>query len=72
MTVKEEIFSQLFGAIVKSYVLFRLDRQKWTRQNTGDDLSSRPFESFYLHALTLGWLVFCLCWIVTKPQGAAI
>ena len=65
-------FRQLFGAIVKSYVLFRLDRQKWTRQNTGDGLSSRPFESFYLHALTLGWLVFCLCWIVTKPQGAAI
>ncbi|WP_220749070.1 glycosyltransferase [Jannaschia sp. AI_61] len=28
-------FSQLYGALVKSFVLFRLDRQKWTRQSGG-------------------------------------
>lgn len=27
-------FNQIFGSAVKTYVSFRLDRQKWTRQNT--------------------------------------
>jgi mannuronan synthase len=32
-------FNQVFGSIVKIYVFFRLDRQKWTRQKTS--LSSK-------------------------------
>ena len=28
-------FGQLAGAIVKTFVLFRLDKQKWTRQGSG-------------------------------------
>ncbi|MEM1387120.1 MAG: glycosyltransferase [Pseudomonadota bacterium] len=58
-------FGQLFGAAVKSYVLFRLDRQKWTRQappETGSNMQMRladrlgAFGSLYLHILALGWL----------------
>ena len=26
-------FSQVYGALLKTWVLFRLDRQRWTRQN---------------------------------------
>jgi glycosyltransferase Alg8 len=27
-------YNQLYGALLKTYVLFRLDRQSWTRQDT--------------------------------------
>jgi glycosyltransferase Alg8 len=27
-------FTQVYGALIKTWVLFRLDRQRWTRQNT--------------------------------------
>jgi mannuronan synthase len=27
-------FNQVFGAVIKTYVFFHLDRQKWTRQKT--------------------------------------
>lgn len=27
-------FNQVYGAIIKTYILFRLDKQKWTRQKT--------------------------------------
>jgi mannuronan synthase len=56
-------FSQVFGALVKSYVLFRLDRQRWTRQSTaahaGVGLAARmrALSSTYMHALAFGWLV---------------
>ncbi|RVT82570.1 glycosyltransferase [Rhodobacteraceae bacterium CCMM004] len=56
-------FSQLYGAMVKSYVLFRLNKQKWTRQGgdtAGVRLSLRQravaLSSVYMNALTLGWL----------------
>jgi glycosyltransferase Alg8 len=61
-------FGQLFGALVKSYVCFRLDRQRWTRQSS----SSGPRPSFaqrvsaagslHMHALTIGWLTLGLFW----------
>jgi glycosyltransferase Alg8 len=56
-------FGQITGALVKSYVLFRLDRQRWTRQSTASELSAgivgqvRAGSSTYLHLLALGWLV---------------
>ncbi|MGR3632030.1 MAG: glycosyltransferase [Limimaricola soesokkakensis] len=55
-------FGQIAGAAVKSYALFRLDRQKWTRQSgtavrvalpLGQRL--RAASSTYMHVLTLGW-----------------
>jgi mannuronan synthase len=58
-------FSQILGAATKSFVMFRLDRQKWTRQgnNTravmivtmGQRL--RAYSSAHMHVLALGWLV---------------
>ncbi len=51
-------FGQIVGAAVKSFVLFRLDRQRWTRQTSGArravTLSDRI--STFIHVLTLGWL----------------
>ena len=58
-------FSQIGGAAVKSFVLFRLDKQRWTRQSSvtaaaGSDLpllaQLKKFSSLYTHALALGWL----------------
>jgi glycosyltransferase Alg8 len=56
-------FGQVAGAIVKTFVLFRLDRQKWTRQGAASrgprlSLVARVMniESTVHHALALGWL----------------
>ena len=64
-------FGQIGGALVKTYVLFRLDRQKWTRQNTATGtarqekgfLGSDGF-SLYLHALAVAWLILGMIWFV--------
>jgi glycosyltransferase Alg8 len=57
-------FGQIAGAVVKIYVLFRLDRQKWTRQGASSggaklSLSARlaVIESTVHHALALAWLL---------------
>jgi mannuronan synthase len=56
-------FGQIVGAAVKSYILFRLDRQRWTRQSaTGPKITLpwpqrfKAWSSVYVHALALGWL----------------
>lgn len=56
-------FGQVVGALVKSFVLFRLDRQKWTRQGAGSggggvSRSARllAMDSTVHHALALVWL----------------
>ena len=53
-------FGQVYGALVKTYVMFRLDRQRWTRQNIALDLAAgtgrarlRRSGSAYLHLLAL-------------------
>jgi len=60
-------FSQIGGAAVKSHVLFRLDRQRWTRQSAaiGRSVARRSWRiwlkslsSTFSHALALGWLTF--------------
>lgn len=64
-------FGQLFGAAVKTYVLFRLDRQKWTRQTTATGVPVRQSlgqrvgaaGSAYLHLLTLGWLTVAVLFL---------
>ena len=63
-------FSQLYGALVKSYVLFRLDKQKWTRQSGGGNLSGvtlkqrgAALSAHYMHALTIGWLLVGLVFL---------
>lgn len=51
-------FSQIMGAAVKSFVLFRLDRQRWTRQTSGAGRVTTFSDhiSTILHALALGVL----------------
>jgi mannuronan synthase len=57
-------FSQITGALVKTYVLFRLDRQRWTRQSSttawnASRTSARWLAlcSSYVHLLAFGWLL---------------
>ena len=55
-------FGQLFGAAIKTSVMFRLDRQRWTRQSTTvlrvkDDGRLRAVSSSYMHILAIGLLV---------------
>lgn len=61
-------FSQIVGAAVKSFVMFRLDRQRWTRQTARSD--PRPAAarlgnilSSYVHVLTLGWFTLGVLFI---------
>jgi glycosyltransferase Alg8 len=56
-------FGQVYGALVKTYILFRLDRQRWTRQNiaaqpqlSAGEARMRSLTSFYLHGLAFGVL----------------
>jgi glycosyltransferase Alg8 len=56
-------FGQVYGALVKTYILFRLDRQRWTRQNIAaepglsfGEARARRLTSVYLHGLAVGVL----------------
>jgi mannuronan synthase len=59
-------FGQIVGAAVKSFILFRLDRQRWTRQSAASGKTValpfgaqlRAWSSVWVHALALGWLSF--------------
>jgi glycosyltransferase Alg8 len=59
-------FGQIMGALLKSYVSFRLDRQKWTRQATsigsGAGMAGQitALSSTYMHILALGWLLIAV------------
>jgi len=64
-------FGQIAGAIVKTFVLFRLDRQKWTRQGAGGDTARlsvkarlMALESTVHHALALVWLTIAVLFLV--------
>lgn len=63
-------FSQVVGASIKTFVLFRLDRQKWTRQNTGGSSAAltlfdrlKETESMVHHTLTLCWLTLAILFV---------
>lgn len=63
-------FSQVGGAVVKSFILFRLDRQKWTRQTTSGSGKPVPvgqrwraLSSTYMHCLALGWLILGVAYV---------
>ncbi len=65
-------FGQVVGSALKIFVLFRLDRQKWTRQTAGaggSDLSwydrMKQHESTAHHILALAWLVLAIAFINT-------
>jgi glycosyltransferase Alg8 len=75
-------YNQVYGALLKTYVLFRLDRQRWTRQNIAlklrlhaRDLRWRTLASAYLHALALGALIGGLAFLdgaLTLPGAATL
>jgi glycosyltransferase Alg8 len=57
-------FGQVYGALVKTYILFRLDRQRWARQNIALEARLSPWQarlqsltSAYLHALAIVALI---------------
>ena len=40
-------FNQIYGSIIKIYVVFRLDRQSWTRQKTKLKKSDNKFQRIF-------------------------
>lgn len=66
-------FGQISGAIIKTFVLFRLDRQKWTRQGSSGgsaqslamNIRIKMAESTAHHALAYGWLTLAILYINT-------
>ena len=65
-------FGQISGAIIKTFVLFRLDRQKWTRQGSGGGTQQLAFydrlkmhESTVHHALAYTWLTLAIMYLNT-------
>ncbi len=65
-------FSQIVGAAIKTFVLFRLDKQKWTRQNASGGTSVvalydrlKAAESTAHHVLTLSWLTLVILFLNT-------
>ncbi|MCB1835509.1 MAG: glycosyltransferase [Geminicoccaceae bacterium] len=54
-------YNQVYGALIKSYMLFRLDRQRWTRQQISSRIQgggcfrslARTTGSAYIHALAM-------------------
>ena len=62
-------YNQIIGSLVKTYVLFRLDKQKWTRQNTTlkHDRSAWAqrlvaFSSMYMHIFASLVYIVLLAW----------
>jgi glycosyltransferase Alg8 len=75
-------YNQVYGALLKTYVLFRLDRQRWTRQNIAlqprlpsAELRWRALTSAYLHGLALLTLTTGLAFLgglLTLPGAATL
>jgi glycosyltransferase Alg8 len=75
-------YNQVYGALIKTFVLFRLDRQRWTRQNislepvlTRRERVSRAAVSIYVHALALFALASGLAFLagaLTLPSAGAL
>ncbi|MSU88830.1 glycosyltransferase [Rhodobacteraceae bacterium 2CG4] len=66
-------FGQVAGALVKTFVFFRLDRQKWTRQSGGGGAVGavsaladrlRSADSAVHHALALVWLTIGIMFLI--------
>lgn len=71
-------FNQVYGALIKSFIMFRLDRQRWTRQQIMlrpalDPRAARwrDIGSAYVHGLALAALVCGLAFVsgvLTMPR----
>ena len=66
-------FGQVTGAAIKTFVLFRLDRQKWTRQGSGGGSGQvmafydrlKMTESTVHHGLAYTWLTLAIMYLNT-------
>ena len=75
-------YSQIYGALLKTWVLFRLDRQRWTRQSiawvpalTPAGRRLRAAASLGLHLLALGALVTAVAFgtgVLAPPSPAML
>ena len=75
-------YNQLYGAFLKTFILFRLDRQRWTRQNTFFQVELPPWRmrlralgSLYMHALALAMLVTAVAvatGLLPVPQATSV
>jgi glycosyltransferase Alg8 len=73
-------YNQLYGAFLKTYILFRLDRQRWTRQNIALPTALPPWRarlralgSLYLHVLALATLATAVAFytgLLPAPRSA--
>ena len=60
---------QIAGAVLKTFVLFRMDRQKWTRQGSSGGAAPSAavrisaIESTAHHILALGWLTLAVAYM---------
>ncbi|WP_255576023.1 MULTISPECIES: glycosyltransferase [Jannaschia] len=64
-------FGQVVGAMVKTFVFYRLDRQRWTRQGSGAAAKLAPgervkrLESFAMHSIAISWLIMAIMLVNT-------
>ena len=75
-------YSQIYGALLKTWVLFRLDRQRWTRQAIAWAPTLTPARrrlrvagSLGLHLLALGALVTAVAFgtgVLALPSSAML
>ena len=75
-------FNQIFGSLVKTYIFFRLDRQKWTRQKTGTNTNISGLGrqlvqvgSLYIHVLSMALFfltVGAFMGVVSLPRSWAL
>lgn len=74
-------YSQVYGALVKTWVLFRLDRQTWTRQKTvlerNMNISERLWNRWSSHLTHASAIIILICVIgfstdvLVFPEAAA-
>ena len=53
-------YNQIYGALIKTYVFFRLDRQSWTRQKTTLSNTASLWEQRLIAASSIGLHTFAL------------
>jgi glycosyltransferase Alg8 len=64
-------FNQVFGSIMKVYIFFRLDRQKWTRQNTVARRTVSSFRARYNAYSSVLMNVFAVAMFLTAVSMTA-
>ncbi len=67
-------FSQVFGAVLKAYVFFHPNHQKWTRQNTvlAGRGGTQALTSIYMQTLAYGSLVTLVAMLMGLFDGGVL